>query len=130
MGPLDTPTLDAALELARFYFLQIDASHDADENRLQTKSHSTAMDLHHPLMREFPDHRDVILRLKVGDDHFRKLFDEYHQTDDAVYRIEEQIDFASDQEFEELRMKRALLKDQLYHAVLKASPPPKRPSAT
>lgn len=80
------------------------------------------MDLHHPLNREFPEHRETILFLKVGDERFRKMFDEYHQVDDAVYRIEEEIDFASDQEFDELRMKRAQLKDQLYAAIRKASP--------
>ena len=87
------------------------------------------MDLHHPIVREFPEHRELILRLKVGDERFRKMFDEYHQVDDAVYRIEEEIDFASDQEFEELRMKRARLKDLLYYAILKAAPPRKTSAA-
>ena len=52
------------------------------------------MDLHHPIMREFPEHREVIRRLKGSDDRFRKMFDEYHQLDDSIYRIEEEIDFA------------------------------------
>ncbi len=67
------------------------------------------MDLHHPIYREFPEHRDVIKRLKGADDHFRKMFDEYHLLDDAIYRIEEEIDFAPDQEIEELKMRRAKL---------------------
>ena len=54
------------------------------------------MDLHHPILREFPEHREIIRRLKGSDDHFRKMFDEYHRLDDAVYRIEEEIDFAID----------------------------------
>ena len=29
------------------------------------------MDLHHPIFREFPEHREVIRRLKGSDDHFR-----------------------------------------------------------
>src|SRR2546422_8335610 len=58
------------------------------------------MDLHHPILREFPEHREIIRRLKGSDDHFRKMFDEYHRLDDAVYRIEEEIDFATDQEID------------------------------
>ena len=71
------------------------------------------MDLHHPILREFPEHREVIKRLKGSDDHFRKMFDEYHRLDDSVYRIEEEIDFATDQEIEELKMRRAKLKDYI-----------------
>ncbi len=79
------------------------------------------MDLHHPILREFPEHRDTIRRLKGSDDHFRKMFDEYHCLDDAVYRIEEEIDFATDQEIEELKMRRAKLKDYIYHLIHRAS---------
>ncbi len=74
------------------------------------------MDLHHPILREFPEHRDAIRRLKAND-HFRNLFEEYHRLDDAIYRIEEEIDFANDQEIEELKMRRAKLKDYIYHLI-------------
>jgi uncharacterized protein YdcH (DUF465 family) len=75
------------------------------------------MDLHHPILREFPEHRDTIRRLKGSDDHFRSLFEEYHRLDDEIYRIEEEIDFANDQEIEELKMRRAKLKDYIYHVI-------------
>jgi uncharacterized protein YdcH (DUF465 family) len=80
------------------------------------------MDLHHPIYREFPEHRELIRQLKLRDDHFRKLFDEYHTLDDSICRIEEEIDFATDQEIDELKLKRARLKDQIYHAVRHAHP--------
>jgi uncharacterized protein YdcH (DUF465 family) len=73
------------------------------------------MDLHHPILREFPEHRETIRRLKGSNDHFRSLFDEYHRLDDEIYRIEE--DFATDQEIEELKMRRAKLKDYIYHII-------------
>ncbi|HZL43513.1 MAG TPA: YdcH family protein [Verrucomicrobiae bacterium] len=82
----------------------------------------TPMDLHHPILREFPEHREVIRRLKGSDDHFRKMFDEYHRLDDSVYRIEEEIDFATDQEIEELKLRRAKLKDYIYHLIRHAPP--------
>jgi uncharacterized protein YdcH (DUF465 family) len=80
------------------------------------------MDLHHPILREFPEHREIIRRLKGSDDHFRKMFNEYHHLDDAVYRIEEEIDFATDQEIDELKLRRAKLKDYIYHLVRHAPP--------
>ncbi len=79
------------------------------------------MDLHHPILREFPEHRETIKRLKASSDHFRSIFDEYHRLDDEIYRIEEEIDFATDQEIEELKMRRAKLKDYIYHVVRHAS---------
>ena len=81
------------------------------------------MDLHHPLLQEFPEHRETIKRLKESDDHFRSLFEEYHRLDDEIYRIEEEIDFATDQEIEELKMRRAKLKDYIYHLIRHAPPP-------
>ena len=81
------------------------------------------MDLHHPILREFPEHREVIRRLKGSDGQFRKLFEEYHQLDDSIYRIEEDIEFATDQEIEGLKLRRAQLKDQIYHMIRHAPPP-------
>jgi uncharacterized protein YdcH (DUF465 family) len=75
---------------------------------------TSAMDLHHPLLKEFPEHREFIQWLKVSDAEFRRMFDEYHQVDDSICRIEEEVDFATDQEIDELKMKRAWLKDQMY----------------
>ena len=64
-----------------------------------------------------PEHRDAIKQLKASSDQFRKFFEEYHTLDEAIYRIEEDIEFATDQETEELKKRRAWLKDQLYQAV-------------
>lgn len=75
------------------------------------------MDLHHPILREFPEYRETIKLLKGSDENFRKMFDEYHVIDDQIYRIEEEIDFATDQEFDDLRKRRAWLKDQIYYSI-------------
>jgi uncharacterized protein YdcH (DUF465 family) len=80
------------------------------------------MDLHHPLLKEFPEHREFILWLKVSDEKFRHMFDEYHQVDDSICRIEEYVDFATDQEIDELKMKRAWLKDQMYRQLCRPAP--------
>ena len=86
------------------------------------------MDLHHPILKEFPEHRETIKQLKAGDDRFRKWFEEYHTLDENIYRIEEEIEFATDQEFDELKKRRAWLKDQIYHAIRHATPLHSAPS--
>jgi len=80
------------------------------------------MDLHHPITREFPEHREAIKHLKGTNEQFRKAFDDYHRLDDAIYRIEEEIDSAPDQEFEAMRFERARLKDYIFHAIAHANP--------
>jgi uncharacterized protein YdcH (DUF465 family) len=77
------------------------------------------MDLHHPFVAEFPEHRETIRSLKLADGKFRQMFEEYHHLDDEICRIEEDIEFATDQEIDELKFKRAKLKDALYNAVHK-----------
>ena len=79
------------------------------------------MDIHHPFVSEFPEHRETIRHLRLSDNKFREMFEEYHQVDDAVCRIEEEIEFATDQEIDELKFKRAKLKDALYSAVSRAT---------
>jgi uncharacterized protein YdcH (DUF465 family) len=79
------------------------------------------MDLHHPIVREFPEYRETVKKLKAGNENFRKMFEEYHTLDEAIYRIEEEIDFATDQEIEELKWRRAWLKDHIYHALRRAA---------
>lgn len=68
---------------------------------------------HHPLISEFPEHRERIHELKSTDAHFRRLFDEYHEVDRTVYRMDENIEPASDQTMEQLKVHRLALKDQL-----------------
>lgn len=69
---------------------------------------------HHSLVNDFPELRDRIHELKARNPRFAELFEEYHTVDREVYRIEEQIETPSDHYTEDLKKKRALLKDQLY----------------
>jgi uncharacterized protein len=75
--------------------------------------------LHHPFVTEFPGHRDAIRSLKRADGKFCAQFEEYHTLDDKICRIEEDVEYASDQQIDELKFKRAKLKDVLYAAVQK-----------
>jgi uncharacterized protein YdcH (DUF465 family) len=75
------------------------------------------MDIHHPFLSEFPEHREIIRHLRLSDNKFRAMFEEYHQLDDEICRIEEEIEYATDQKIDELKFRRAKLKDALYAAV-------------
>ncbi len=75
------------------------------------------MDLHHPLKTEFPQYQQIITTLYSTDERFHAFMEEYDQIDDRISRIEENLEFATDQEIEELKLRRVHLKDWLYHAV-------------
>ena len=77
------------------------------------------MDLHHPFVAEFPGHSETIRSLKLADGRFCAMFEEYHTLDDKICRIEEDVEYANDQQIDELKFKRAKLKDALYAAVQK-----------
>jgi len=72
---------------------------------------------HHPLIKEFPEYRDEIHLLKVGDHKFRELSEEYDQLDKEIYRIDQDIEPVSDEFAKELKSKRVLLKDELYRKI-------------
>lgn len=73
----------------------------------------------HDLIHEFPEYKERIHELKVSDTHFARLFDEYHEVEHEVRRIEEGNETPSDEYTEELKMRRLKLKDELL-ALLKA----------
>lgn len=75
---------------------------------------------HHDLIHELPEFRDKIHELKVSNAHFARLFDEYHELDHEVRRIEQGVETPSDAYLEDQKKKRLHLKDQLY-AMLKAA---------
>ncbi len=68
----------------------------------------------HDLLHEFPEHRDKIHELKTTNNHFRKLFDEYHELDHEIHRIEQGAESTTDEVLNGLRKKRVHLKDELY----------------
>lgn len=68
----------------------------------------------HDLVHEFPELRERIHVLKTTDHHFARLFNEYHDLDHEVRRIEEGVESTSDAYLETRKKMRLLLKDQLY----------------
>ena len=74
----------------------------------------------HDLVHELPEHRDTIHNLKMTNNHFARLFDEYHVVDHEVHRIETGIENTSDDYLEERKKTRLQLKDELYRIIQRA----------
>ncbi|NVJ85349.1 MAG: DUF465 domain-containing protein [Algoriphagus sp.] len=68
----------------------------------------------HPLQEEFPEFEDKINQLKVEDEYFKNLFDDYDEVDHEIYRIESETEPASDETTNQLHIKRMRLKDEIY----------------
>jgi uncharacterized protein len=74
----------------------------------------------HDLVHELPEHRETIHQLKVHNSHFARLFDEYHEVDHEVHRIETGIENTSDDYLEERKKVRLYLKDELFQMIQQA----------
>jgi uncharacterized protein len=76
---------------------------------------------HHPLVKEFPEHRERIHALKTSDHHFARLFNEYETVDKEIVRIEDKLEATPDLALEILKKNRLALKDQLYTQLRKGA---------
>ena len=74
----------------------------------------------HDLVHELPEYRDRIHELKMNDAHFARLFEEYHEVDHEVHRIESGAQNTSDEYLESRKKVRLHLKDELLR-MLKAA---------
>ena len=74
----------------------------------------------HDLVHELPEHRDTIHDLKMTNQRFSRLFDEYHEVDHEVHRIETGVENTSDEYLDERKKVRLHLKDELYRMIKEA----------
>jgi uncharacterized protein YdcH (DUF465 family) len=68
----------------------------------------------HDLVHELPEYREAIHDLKMSNQHFSRLFDEYHEIDHEIHRIETGVVNTSDDYLHERKKTRLLLKDELF----------------
>jgi len=73
----------------------------------------------HDLHTEFPEFKEKIHDLKVSDTHFRRIFDKYDEVDQHIARIETGAEPTVDDVLNDLRLKRVVLKDELYSLLTK-----------
>ncbi|MGD9096038.1 MAG: DUF465 domain-containing protein [Chromatiales bacterium] len=72
---------------------------------------------HHPLVKEFPDHKDDIHRLKMENNYFQNLMDKYEELDKEIFRIEDGSEPTEDLIVEQLKKRRLALKDELFQLI-------------
>ena len=75
----------------------------------------------HDIGQEFPEYREQIHQLKMKDRHFMRLWEEYHDIDRQLLRIEQELETPSDLVVETLKKKRLQLKDEILGYLRKAA---------
>lgn len=74
----------------------------------------------HDLIHELPEFKEKIHELKISDLHFARLFEQYHDLDHEIRRIEEGVETPADDYVEECKKRRLNLKDQLLEMLKEA----------
>lgn len=74
----------------------------------------------HSLVQELPEHREKIHALKMNNAHFARLFDEYHEIDHEIVRIEDGVEVSDDAYIEQRKRARLKLKDELFQMLQNA----------
>ena len=74
---------------------------------------------HHDLHHEFPELNNKIHEMKTSNNHFRRLFDEYHELTTEVENMENEITPVTSMTEEEAKKRRLHLKDELYAMLIK-----------
>lgn len=69
---------------------------------------------HHDLVHELPELKDRIHELKLGNTHFRRLFEEYHELTRSIENMENEVTPAATVSEETAKLRRVHLKDELY----------------
>lgn len=75
---------------------------------------------HHPIIREFPEHRDAIHNLKMADAHFKHQLDDYEILDKAIVRVENGDERLDDLALALMKRQRLSLKDAIKASLDKA----------
>ncbi len=68
----------------------------------------------HDLLHEFPEYQEKIHDLKISDTHFRKLFNDYHELERHVQKINTGEEVVIDEFAHELKAKLLFKKDEIY----------------
>ncbi|MCP3867785.1 MAG: YdcH family protein [Gammaproteobacteria bacterium] len=68
----------------------------------------------HDILHEFPNRAEIINNLHENNPDFAELMDQHDQLDTEIRDLEEHNQPTSDFHMEDLKKKRALLKDKIY----------------
>jgi uncharacterized protein YdcH (DUF465 family) len=76
--------------------------------------------LNHDLDHEFPQYRDKMRSLRVSSTRFAHLVEQFDATNTAVTEDEQSGGHLCDENLEDLKKKRLLLKDEIYQMLQKS----------
>lgn len=79
------------------------------------------LDDNHSLVNELPEYREAIHEMKMSNNHFARLFDEYHTVDKEIHRIETGVENTSDEYAEGLKKQRLAKKDEMFTMLKEAA---------
>jgi len=74
----------------------------------------------HEIHDEFPEYADKIHSLKVSNEHFAGLLENYRDVNRAIHRAETEVEPVGDAHMEDMRKRRMVLKDEIYGMLTKA----------
>ena len=74
----------------------------------------------HEIHDEFPEYAEKIHALKVSDEHFASLLENYREVNRAIHRAETEVEPVGDAYMEDMRKRRMVLKDEIYGMLVKA----------
>lgn len=77
---------------------------------------------HHPLLKEFPEHKEKMHELKLNDKHFESLTEKYENLDKRIFRIESEEEVLDDFSLEKLKKERLKLKDEIHNMIVSNKP--------
>lgn len=67
----------------------------------------------------FPEHRELISKLRHENAHFAKIFDEHNDIDHEIIRLEQDPVTSNLNEIDVLKKKKLHLKDEIYQMILR-----------
>lgn len=68
----------------------------------------------HQLAEEFPEHVEKLHALKISDNHFERLFEEYDEVNRDIFNAETNAKPTDDFHMDTMRKNRMRLKDEIY----------------
>ncbi|MBA4786266.1 MULTISPECIES: YdcH family protein [Pseudorhizobium] len=74
----------------------------------------------HEIQDEFPEYVGKMHELKVSDEHFAQLLEDYRDVNRAIHRAETEVEPVADTHMEDMRKRRMVLKDEIYGMLTRA----------
>ena len=76
---------------------------------------------HHPLIKDFPELRSELQRLRGEDPHFSRQAAEYEALDKRICRVEDGVELLDDDALGQLKLERVARKDELSRQLKRAA---------